>query len=171
MRQRGSPRLQFRWPAAFSLIIVLFFAGALWVGRNFDFKTGLFPWIVAIAVLALAVAQLIRDCLGKKDAPPAEDHPVEAEPELPAEVVNRRTAVIFGWIVGFFVTIWLLGFAIGGAVASFAQLKFGFKEKWPITIALTLLVWAFVYIFFEKILNTPFPPGKLFTWLNLVPAE
>lgn len=171
MKQRGSPRLHFGWSAAFSLLIVLFFVGALWVGRNFDFKTGLFPWAVAIIVLALAVPQLIRECLGKGGAPLGEDQPAEAEPELPADVVNHRTAVIFGWILGFFVTIWLLGFAIGGAVASFVQLKFGFREKWPITIALTLLVWAFVYVFFDKILNTPFPPGKLFTWLNLVPAD
>lgn len=167
-RTAGRPtRLRFGWPARFSLLVVLFFAAALWFGRDFDFKTGLFPWAVAIAVLALAIPQFLLECLGKAQAPAPTDDADETGPALPPKVVNHRTAVVFGWIAGFFAAIWLLGFATGGALATLAQLRFGGREKWPVTLALTLLAWAFTYIFFERILRTPFPPGKLFMWLNL----
>lgn len=174
---RGSPHdrpvhLHFGWPAGFGLLVVLFFAGALWFGRGFDMKTGLFPWIVASLVLALAIAQLVLECLGKGHRPSqaehAEDDPSEAPPS--PEVVNRRTAAIFGWIAGFFAAIWLLGFAIGGTLATFIQLKLGARERWPVTIALTLLVWGLVHVFFERILNTPFPPGQLLVWFDLASA-
>lgn len=166
-RHGGSSGLRFGWAALFSLLVVIFFIGSLWLGKNFDFKTGLFPWVIGVAILALAISQLILDCLGKGNTRSADDYPVDAESELPVDVVNRRTAVIFGWIVGFFIAIWLLGFVIGGALASFVQLKFGARERWSVTLALTLFAWAFLYVFFERILHTPFPPGKLFVWLNL----
>ena len=88
-------------------------------------------------------------------------HAEEEEPEIPAHVANRRTADMFGWIIVYFLAIWLLGFPVGGTLCSFLQLKFASKEKWPITIILTVGLWAFVYLLFERTLHVPFPPGYL----------
>ena len=39
-------------------------------------------------------------------------------------------------------------------------------ERWPITLAMTAGVAAFVYFVFERGLRVPFPPGQLFIWLS-----
>ena len=161
--------------ALFSLFVVLVAASALWLSRNYDFKTGLFPWVIGIVVLALAIAQLIRECMcayrarvGSFASAGAEGI-AEPDPEIPPGVAARRTAIIFAWIAGYFLSIWLLGFAIGGAICAFLQLKFDGRERWLVSLALALAVWGSIYFFFGGILGTPFPPGRLFIWMNLPP--
>jgi Tripartite tricarboxylate transporter TctB family len=61
---------------------------------------------------------------------------------------------------------WLFGFPIGGALCSFIQLKFASREKWLITLVLTVGLWAFVYLLFEQTLHVPFPEGYLFQLLG-----
>ena len=78
----------------------------------------------------------------------------------------RRTGGIFGWIVGYLAAIWLLGFALGGTLCTFLALKVGSRERWPITLAITAGVAAFVYFVFERGLKVPCPPGQLFAWFG-----
>ena len=96
------------------------------------------------------------------------DDTEEEEQEISRDVANRRTAAMFGWIVAYFLAIWLFGFPIGGALCSFLQLKFGSKEKWSMTIILTAGLWAFIYLLFERALHVPFPDGLVFEWLGWV---
>ncbi len=73
----------------------------------------------------------------------------------------------FAWIFTWFVGIWLFGFTIGAPLCTFIQLKFGEREKWPLSLILTFVAWAFLYVVFERLLYVPFPEGELFVWLNL----
>jgi len=159
--------LRLNWAAAFSLFIVVVFACALWKSRTFPFTTGFFPWVIGFPVLALALFQLIMDMKGKGGTGDPDMLP-EARPDLPENVVNRRTAITFAWIFAWFVGIWLFGFTIGAPLCTFIQLKFGEREKWPLSLILTFIAWAFLYIVFERLLYVPFPEGELFVWLNLV---
>ncbi len=163
MDSRG---LRFNWATAVSLVIVVTFLLALWQRSRFDLRAGLFPWVIGFPVLVLSVIQLMRDLLGKDQKKSAAD-PEAAGHEVPDALVIRRTAAIAGWIIGYFVSIWLLGFSTGGALCTFAHLKLGSREKWPITIILTLLSWAVIYGVFYRVLHVPFPTGRLFIWLNL----
>jgi TctA family transporter len=158
--------LRLNWPAAFSLFIVVVFACALWKSRTFPFTTGFFPWVIGFPVLALALFQLIMDMKGKGGTGDPDMLP-EAHPDLPENVVNRRTAITFAWIFAWFAGIWLFGFTIGAPLCTFIQLKFGEREKWPLSLILTFIAWAFLYIVFERLLYVPFPEGELFVWLNL----
>jgi len=40
------------------------------------------------------------------------------------------------------------------------------RERWPISLALSLAGFVFVYGLFEKALSVPFPPGQLLVWLG-----
>ena len=60
------------------------------------------------------------------------------DPGIPAPEVARRTAVILGWIVGYLIAIWLLGFTLGGALCTFLSLKVGSRERWPVSLAMTV---------------------------------
>jgi hypothetical protein len=142
------------------------FIAALWQSLGFDFRTGLFPWAVGFPVLALAIAQFIMDITGNESRR-GDGHSEEAGPELPVDVVNRRTMSIFGWIIGYFAAIWLFGFSIGVPLCTFVQLKFGYREKWLLSLIMTAFAGAFIYCIFDRVLHVPFPTGQLFFWLKL----
>jgi TctA family transporter len=153
----------FTWGAAFSLALILIFVSALWQSRKFSFTAGLFPWVLGFPVLAFAAVQFILDLTGRGGGKEA-THGVEIR--LPRDVVNRRTAGIFGWTFGWFVAIWLFGFTIGAPLCTFVQLKIGERERWLLALLLTGTSWAFIYGVFKLFLHVPFPAGQLFLWLK-----
>ena len=172
LRKRGEPGAagptaapRFGWSTLFTVLIVLVLAAALWQSRDFGYRAGLFPWAIGIPVLALAMLLLVIQLAGKERRP--ESHLVESDSRIPADVVTRRTAGILGWIVGYLIAIWLLGFMLGGTLCTFLMLKFGSRERWPVTLAMTAGVAAFTYGVFERGLRVPFPPGQVFTWLGV----
>ena len=156
-----------KWSALFALCLAVILALALWQSRNFNVRAGLFPWAIGFPLLGLLLLQFFRDLMGKAGGQPRERHVEEEDQEIPADVVNRRTRNMFGWIIGYFLAIWLLGFPVGGTLCSFIQLKFASKEKWLITLILTAGLWAFVYLLFDRALHVPFPTGYLFEVFGL----
>ena len=150
----------------FSVVIMVLSIAALWESKRFSLKAGLFPWTIGFAVLLLSSAQLVKELLGKNSGH-GMDHLWGARAELPRGVANRRTAAILGWIIGFFLAIWLLGFSIAGVFCTFIYLKIGSREKWPMALILTTIVWAIIEGMFHQLLYIPFPPGQLFVWLGL----
>jgi hypothetical protein len=82
-------------------------------------------------------------------------------------MVVRRTAGITGWLLGFFFAIWLLGFSMAVPLATFLYLKVGAREKWLISIVLTLVAFGSFYGLFVYSLSVPFPQGLLLEWLGM----
>jgi len=150
---------------AFTVAIVVILAAALWHSRNFGFRPGLFPWAIGVPVLALASLLLVLQFTGRELQPAV--GLVGPEPGIPESEAARRTAVILGWIVGYLVAIWLLGFTLGGALCIFLSLKAGSGERWPVSLAMTAATAAFVEIVFVRVLHVPFPLGQLWVWLGV----
>jgi hypothetical protein len=148
----------------FAFFIVLAVAWALWTGRDFGYRAGLFPWAIGYPLFALAVAQLILELLGKGGTKSYEETLVGVD--LPRNVVVQRTTGIICWILGFFAAIWLLGFIWAVPITTLLYLKFAGNEKWPITLAITIGASAFFYGVFEYALRIPFPEGQVFEWLK-----
>jgi putative tricarboxylic transport membrane protein len=163
-REREVARVRAPWRAvAFTAVIVIVLAAALWQSRGFGFRAGLFPWAIGIPMLALAIVLLVLQLAGRERAPAAGWIP--PGPELAPREVASRAAVILGWIVGYLAAIWLLGFVIGGTLCTFLAL-IGSRERWTIAIGETAVVGALVYVVFVRVLHVPFPPGQLFAWLG-----
>jgi len=155
----------FRWGMLFELFLIVILTSALWQSRRFDLRSGLFPWTIGIPLLAMLVVQFIKGFFYQEG--PIQENPFEEEaPGLPDPMANRRIAATFGWIVGYFAAIWLLGFSIAAPLCTFVQLKIGAREKWVITLILTASAWMFIYGVFDLLLHLPFPPGILFEWLG-----
>jgi TctA family transporter len=152
--------LHFGSAALFTLIIATTIAVALFQSRNFGFRAGLFPWVIGIPTLLLALVQLAKDVTRQKKDPDA-DH--EA---IPPEAVRRRTLSIIGWTAGCFLLIWLLGFSYAVPLFIFLYLKLEGREGWLMTIAVTFFSWLFFYMLFERMLNVPFPDPLLLSFFQ-----
>jgi len=150
---------------AFTLLIVAVLAAALWQSRNFGFRAGLFPWAIGIPVLALAALLLALQLAGRQ--PSRTMGFAGSDLGISASEARRRTAVILGWIAGYLVAIWLLGFTLAGALCTFLSLKIGSRERWPVSLAMTAGMAAFIYVVFVRVLHVPFPPGELWVWLGV----
>jgi TctA family transporter len=166
VNRHGHGLTKFNWETVFFLFIIGVFAWALWQSRRFDFRTGLFPWAIGFPVLFLIILQFLLDLFGKGERTHG-DHRVETGPDLPINVVNRRTAEIWAWIVVYFAAIWLLGFSVGVPLCTFSQLKISGREKWLNSLVYTVSAGALVYGIFGRVLHVPFPPGYLFVLLGL----
>jgi TctA family transporter len=147
----------------FTAGIIIIFAWALWESKSFGFRAGLFPWAIGYPVLALAGVQFILELMGKGRGGELGGEP---EIDLPKEIVRRRTAGILGWIIGFFLLIWLIGFSYAVPITTFFYLKLSGKEKWPITIVFTAATWGFFYGVFDYALRIPFPEGLLISLIK-----
>jgi len=137
----------------------------------FEPRAALFPWVVGLPSLVLAMIVLVQECLRKTRKVKVEAFEGVAEPEIEPIVERQRTFAIACWIVGFFLAIWILGFVPASAIATFLYLKFGAGEKWPITLALTATCWLFFFAIFDYALQLPFPRGELFEWLPVSVAH
>ena len=157
MEAAEGPKTLTAWHIVFTAVLLAGFAWGVWEAREWGFRASLFPWVIGIPGIVLALAQLEIDAVGflrqrRAAAPPSEG----VNP-----VVVRRTLAIVGWILGFFVSIWLLGFAITVPLCTFLFLKVGAGEKWFISVLLTLMAWVGFYFVFVHSLSLPFPPGTL----------
>jgi TctA family transporter len=161
--REGEPPKKLSWNLLFTAGIIIIFAWALWESKSFGYRAGLFPWAIGYPVLALAVAQFVLELMGKGRGGELEGEP---EIDLPKETVRRRTAGILGWIIGFFLLIWLIGFSYAVPITTFFYLKLSGKEKWPTTIVFTAATWGFFYGVFDYALRIPFPEGLLISLIK-----
>jgi len=162
----GAVKFRCNWAMAFSMAVTVLMAWALWESRHFDFRSGLFPWLIGFPVLLLAIAQLILDGWRGRAVPQAfagEEGGEDAG--LSQREFNLRTAKTLGWICGFLLPVWLLGFKIGAPLCAFVHLKWGEKESWSLSLALAFVTWAFIYFVLDRLLHVPFPAGDLLEWL------
>jgi Tripartite tricarboxylate transporter TctB family len=158
----------------FCAFLVVVLAGALWISLGWSQRAGLFPWVVLVPTLTLAVWQLVDDARGKT-APPAtvvgdEGETEELDAEAVAAAMGRRGGAVVAWILGFLGAIVLLGFAIGGGIGSALYLRFMARERWRVAIAYGIVTYLLLELLFRGLIGIPFPVGMLFEWLSLDPS-
>jgi TctA family transporter len=132
----------------------------------FEPRAGIFPWVVGVPCLALAIYIFVKEALtSTRKVKTGGLYEISEEPEIEPMVARQRTFAIGCWIVGFFLAIWVLGFVPASAIATFLYLKFGAGERWPVSLAITAASWLFFFGIFDYALQMPFPQGALFEWL------
>ena len=155
-------------PAIFSFCALVFFCVFVYMAQDWRMQARLYPWAIGIPMVILAIVQVILELKGVK-AKPSDATPMDYQFSKVTDPVlaRKRTFIMFGWLVGFFFGVWLLGFPIAIALMMFTYLKFQGSESWVLSSALTVIAWLFFYGLFVRLLNLPFPEGLLITWLGL----
>ncbi len=133
----------------------------------YEERAALFPLIIGLPALVISGVVFVKEITTTSRVMVHGEEGVEEVEEISPEETRRRTLAISAWVVGFFVSIWLLGFVWSSMVATFLYLKFGARENWFMSIILTAVAYAFFAGIFDLALHLPFPPGELFVWLGL----
>jgi hypothetical protein len=155
-------------PALFSLFLAAVAAYAVVSASSWSAKAALFPLVMGIPLLVLALVQLILDLRGKT-GPTVERPAMDLAPsaDVAPEVARRRTLAIFAWMAAFIVLVFLLGFPLAVPLFMFSYLVLQSAAGWWGSLALTAAAWGFFYGLFERLLHLPFAAGLIQTWLGL----
>ena len=160
--------MKVRPQAIFSFLFLIFFVVFAYVAKDWRLQARLYPWVIGIPMVILALVQVILDLKGverkQEDSAPVDFQFAQATVE-PA-VAKRRAINMFSWFFGFFFGIWLLGFSLTIPLMVFGYMYIQSKEKLWLTLTLAAIAWLFFWSLFVKLLTLPFPDGMIFTLLG-----
>ena len=162
--------MNFRPQNLVSLGFVIFFAGAIYLSRDWLIQASLFPWSIGIPGLILALVQFWRDSTGWLEKDPSRGQGTQVdevyERTVPARVEKVRTLAFFGWMAGITFGIWLLGFAYAVSLFVFLYTKVEAREGWVFSLAMTAGTVGLLWGLFEYYLGMQWAPGALADWLT-----
>ncbi|MEE9550295.1 MAG: hypothetical protein V3W08_07850 [Candidatus Binatia bacterium] len=138
-----------------SLVMALVFGGAIFLAKDWPMDARIFPLLIGIIGALLAITALITQfTIGSANALIRTDR-VHVEREL----------TTFGWILGFFVSVGLVGFQWGLPAAILVYLKFEGKVGFLLSIVYSAVCWGFLYAA-SGFLHLPLYGGLIFgRWL------
>ena len=129
-------------------------------------------WLIISGILIImVVAELIKDIRArpKTEAPVStevelEEGPVETEleKETGAKVERRRLITALGWLVGFFVTIYVMGYLIAIPAFAFSYVKVQ-GRSWLKSAVFAILLLAVLYAMFVLGLKVRLYKGLIFS--------
>jgi hypothetical protein len=136
--------------ALFSLGLAALAAFAVYKALSWPPKAALFPLVMGIPLLVLALAQVLADL---------------RQPPQAAEGW-RRSLVVFAWMAVFIVLVLLAGFPVAVPVFVFAYLLLESRERFGLALTLAAAAWAFFHLLFERLLHFPFQAGLIGDWFQ-----
>lgn len=151
----------------FCIILIAVAAYAIYAASGWSFKTGFFPLVVSIPLLVLVMVQLFLEISGKKEEGPGAAVDLEFSHDLPPEIARRRVLTIFAWIVGFILSVYLIGFPLTVPLFVLSYLRFQGDASWTRALALTAITWLFFHGLFERLVHIQFESGAIQTWLGI----
>jgi len=144
-------------PLALGILIMVVSGYAVIAALSWPWKAALFPLAIGIPLFCLATTELLWAWFGADEMRDSMELALSTDP-----VAGRRVVLTAGWMLAFFAAIVLLGFMIAVPLFLFLYLKVQAREGWPMSIGLTLAVFAAFYGLFDALLHLPFPAGWLF---------
>ena len=117
---------------------------------DWPIETSTFPIVMGGTGLALALAALAAD-IRLMIAGPADG---EAADQENASRINAT----FAWILGFFASVFILGFQWGLPLTTLFYYRFEARLSWIVSLILAVVVWGFLY-FVATALHLPLYVG------------
>ena len=134
--------------AIFSAALAAIAAYAVISALRWPAKAALFPLVMGIPLLVLALVQMVIDWRG-----------ASAPGKTPQD--TRAAASVLAWMAGFIALVFLLGFPLAVPVFILGYLVVAGREPWFLSIALALVAWGAFYLLFQRLLHFPFDAGLL----------
>lgn len=154
-------RLRFQPRTLLTMLFFVVFAYAVYEAWDMPIQAKLYPWTVGIIALVLLSYQLVREIL-PSDRENSRETGVDMDftEEEASKDGRRRALELFGWLYGFALLLWLLGFYISVPLMVLGYML-RHKESLAITLSLPIGLGLTTWLVFGHFLNLPFPPGVL----------
>ena len=162
----GEAGWRLSYGALFSFAMIVVFAAALWPALSWPERARIFPVVIFGPLLVLSVANFIKD-LRRRPWTESLKQTID-EAGIDEATFRKRTREILGWVVVFFLALWLLGFPVGIPLATFVYLKLAARESWTTSILVTFGSWAFLVGVFGYVLDFLFPEAALYRLFSTV---
>ena len=160
--------LRFQPRSALTLAFIGLFAYVVISSSDMPLEAKLYPWTIGIIALILLTYQLFREILSpSKTETDQTGVDIDFTDEEASKVGKRRALEVFGWMYGFAVLLWLIGFYVAIPVMVFAYML-RHKETLVMTILLPSGTGFATWYIFGHLLHLPFPPGLLLEWAGLI---
>lgn len=134
---------------------------AIYASWSWPFRTALFPRVIALPILFLALIEWALSVWGSEKERDGHAVDFQLTDTVEPALARKRTIAIIIWMLGFLVLILLVGFPLAVPIFVFAYLKIA-GEPWTLTIALTAISWLSMEGLFNRLLHLPFPEGLVF---------
>jgi Tripartite tricarboxylate transporter TctB family len=144
---------RFLWTDAFTVFIIGLFVFALTSSAGWPRAARLFPQVVGVPGLTLAVIYLVRGLLGHERIASAQGADISTVFTNDASTVWRRTLGFGASLLSLMALIWLLGFFIAIPLYISAYLKLSARLKWTHILMLTLGTWIVFFGVFDTYLG------------------
>ena len=152
--------------SAYSLIVVIVLILAV-IGLSLRlayFASKLLPLLIASMVLILAVIDLVRE-IKTEHSPKATETTAKTGVGGKTSVKASKYFHYLGWLVGFSLAIYVVGFLIAIPLFVGAYMK-RHGSNWLSTVTTAILYTGIIYAVFDLALKTDLYKGKLLMWLG-----
>jgi hypothetical protein len=129
--------------------VAIFFSGVV-MALAWPVEAKTFPIVMGGTGLALALAALVAD-IKLWIAGTADATAVGTEETL-------RIHLTFAWILGFFASVFILGFQWGLPLTTLLYYRYEARRSWGVSLVLVALTWGFLY-FAATTLHLPLYDG------------
>lgn len=142
----------------FTVVIGLVLVVALVDAWSWPLRASIIVLTLGVMGLALTALQLVLD-VRRSMAEATQD---QLSLEVPmSETMSRWSYFeIWGWIVGFFLAIHVIGFPVSTFLFVLAYVKV-YGGRWLTAVGLAVLSWGFLYGIFDRILHVPWPESLI----------
>ena len=147
----------------FTSILIIMIAVCLYIGKDWNSTTALFPRVVGYPMFVLAIAILVVDIKNGR----SQDKDGETNGDVEFITMTGRMVMYFSWLIGFGVLIWAIGIVYSIPIYIFSYMKIEGKYGWLKCGTYAALTTAFIIILFEYIFRVAWPEGALLRILNL----
>lgn len=143
----------------FTLFILLLLSWAIYVAKDWSLRASIIILVLGSVGVVLTLVQLIIDVVPKWAALGEPEGIAFDAPALKSES-RWGNLEIWGWILGLYAAIHLIGFPAAVPLFVFAY-AMTYGASWRLSLTLAAVGWGFVYSLFEKILHVPWPESLL----------
>lgn len=147
----------------FTSLLIIITAIFLYLAKDWNFETGLFPRVVGIPMLLVVIAILVVDI--RKGLRQAKDGEADNDAEFTA--MNLRMARYFAWLIGFIFLVWAIGIEYTIPIYIFSYMKIEGKYGWLKCGIYAVAMTVFITLLFQYVFRVAWPDGALFRILNL----
>jgi len=124
---------------------------------RWPFRTNIIILLLGGAAVILLTVQLYKEVFSKESSKEkSSGMDVVVDESQKGKEATKRILVFWGWLVGLFLGIWLIGFPVAVPLFAFLYPQLN-GSRWYWSLFIALLCLFFTYGLFEMVIHAPWP--------------